>query len=99
MSNNPLIDYPDLPPFSRIQPEHVLPAVEQLVADGRARIQQVLAEGNFDYAHLVQALDEEDDRLGKAFGPAGISTPWPRTRRCAMPSIAACPCSVNTAPR
>ena len=71
MSNNPLIDYPDLPPFSRIQPEHVLPAVEQLVADGRARIQQVLAEGNFDYAHLVQALDEEDDRLGKAFGPAG----------------------------
>ena len=71
MSKNPLIDYPELPPFSKIQPEHVLPAVEQLVADGRARIQQVLAEGNFDYAHLVQALDEEDDRLGKAFGPAG----------------------------
>ncbi len=71
MSKNPLIDYPELPPFSNIRPEHVLPAVEQLVADGRARIQQVLAEGNFDYAHLVQALDEEDDRLGKAFGPAG----------------------------
>ena len=71
MSNNPLIDYPELPPFSKIQPEHVLPAVEQLVAEGRARIQQVLAEGKFDYAHLVQALDEEDDRLGKAFGPAG----------------------------
>ncbi|MED5387416.1 MAG: oligopeptidase A [Pseudomonadota bacterium] len=71
MSHNPLIDYPELPPFSQIQPEHVLPAVEQLVADGRARIRQVLAEGNVDYAHLVQALDEEDDRLGKAFGPAG----------------------------
>ncbi len=72
MSNdNPLIDYPDLPPFSAIKPEHVLPAVEQLVADGRARIEQVLAAGKFDYAHLVQALDEEDDRLGKAFGPAG----------------------------
>ncbi|WP_323772579.1 oligopeptidase A [Alcanivorax sp.] len=71
MSNNPLIDYPALPPFSQIQPEHVLPAVEQLVAEGRARIGQVLAEGNFDYAHLVQALDQEDDRLGKAFGPAG----------------------------
>ncbi len=70
-NNNPLIDYPDLPPFSAIKPEHVLPAVEQLVADGRARIEQVLAAGKFDYAHLVQALDEEDDRLGKAFGPAG----------------------------
>ena len=71
MSNNPLIAYPELPPFSNIQPEHVLPAVEQLVADGRARIQQVLADGKFDYAHLVQPLDEEDDRLSKAFGPAG----------------------------
>ena len=71
MSNNPLIDYPALPPFSQIRPEHVLPAVEQLVAEGRARIEQVLAEGDFDYAHLVQALDQEDDRLGKAFGPAG----------------------------
>jgi oligopeptidase A len=71
MSNNPLIDYPALPPFSQIRPEHVLPAVEQLVAEGRARIEQVLAEGNFDYDHLVQALDQEDDRLGKAFGPAG----------------------------
>ena len=71
MSNNPLIDYPALPPFSQIRPEHVLPAVEQLVAEGRARIEQVLAEGDFDYDHLVQALDQEDDRLGKAFGPAG----------------------------
>ncbi|EKF74309.1 oligopeptidase A [Alcanivorax hongdengensis A-11-3] len=72
MSNdNPLIDYPDLPPFSRIQPEQVLPAVEQLIADGRARIKQVLADGKFDYAHLVMPLDQEDDRLGKAFGPAG----------------------------
>ena len=70
-NNNPLIDYTDLPPFSEIKPEHVLPAVEQLVAQGRARIEQVLAAGQFDYASLVQALDEEDDRLGKAFGPAG----------------------------
>ncbi len=41
MSNNPLIDYPALPPFSQIQPEHVLPAVEQLVAEGDATLVHV----------------------------------------------------------
>ncbi len=71
MSNNPLMDYPDLPPFSRIQPPHVRPAVEQLIAAGRQRIQAVLAAGDFSYRGLDVALAEEDDRLGKAFGPVG----------------------------
>ncbi|SOC09926.1 oligopeptidase A [Alloalcanivorax xenomutans] len=69
MSHNPLIDYPDLPPFSEIRPEHVKPAVEQLIADGRQRIESVLKTGDVGYQALVAALDEEDDRLGKAFGP------------------------------
>ena len=69
MSHNPLIDYPDLPPFSEIRPEHVKPAVEQLIADGRQRIETVLKAGDVGYQALVAALDEEDDRLGKAFGP------------------------------
>ncbi|AFT68414.1 Oligopeptidase A [Alloalcanivorax dieselolei B5] len=71
MSHNPLIDYPDLPPFSEIRPEHVKPAVEQLIADGRQRIETVLKAGDVGYQALVAALDEEDDRLGKAFGPVG----------------------------
>ena len=71
MSDNPLMDYPDLPPFSRIQPPHVRPAVEQLIAAGRQRIHEVLAAGDFSYRGLDVALAEEDDRLGKAFGPVG----------------------------
>lgn len=71
MSQNPLIDYADLPPFDQIQPEHVLPAVEAMIAAGREKIREVLAEGRFDYASLAAALDNEDDRLSKAFGPAG----------------------------
>ncbi|MCU5782078.1 oligopeptidase A [Alcanivorax balearicus MACL04] len=71
MSHNPLIDYPDLPPFSEIRPEQVKPAVEQLIADGRQRIETVLKAGDVGYQALVAALDEEDDRLGKAFGPVG----------------------------
>ncbi len=72
MSKNPLIDYPGLPPFSDIRAEHVEPAVQALIADGRARIKQLLeSDGPFTWDSLVNALDEEDDRLSKAFGPAG----------------------------
>lgn len=71
MSHNPLIDYTGLPPFSEIRPEHVQPAVEQLIAAGRARIEAVLAKGDFSWNGLVATLDEEDERLGKAFGPVG----------------------------
>ncbi|MBZ2189031.1 oligopeptidase A [Alcanivorax sp. JB21] len=72
MSTNPLIDYPGLPPFSAIKPEHVEPAVEALIEAGRERIKALLASGGpYTWANLVQAMDEEDDRLGKAFGPAG----------------------------
>ena len=69
MSHNPLIDYPDLPPFSEIRPEHVKPAVEQLVEAGRERIRKVLADGDFSYRALELTLSEEDERLEKAFGP------------------------------
>src|SRR5690606_1324593 len=40
-----------------------------LIADGRQRIETVLKAGDVGYQALVAALDEEDDRLGKAFGP------------------------------
>ena len=70
MSTNPLIDYPGLPPFSAIRPQHVKPAVEQLIAAGRHRIASVLAAGDASWAGLVAPLDAEDQRLDKAFGPA-----------------------------
>ena len=71
MSHNPLIDYPDLPPFSEIRPEHVKPAAAQLVEAGRERIRKVLADGDFSYRALELTLAEEDERLEKAFGPVG----------------------------
>ena len=38
---NPLLDFSALPRFSEIKPEHVNPAVEQLIAEARAAITQV----------------------------------------------------------
>ncbi len=69
MKQNSLMDYPALPPFDAIKAEEAEPAVDALIAAGRDAIEQVLKEGDFSYAALVQRLDTEDERLGKAFGP------------------------------
>ncbi len=69
--NNPLLQPYDLPPFSAIRPEHVQPAIEQILADNRAGIQNILADQgqNPTWAGLVLAMDELNDRLGAAWSP------------------------------
>ncbi|MFA0568717.1 oligopeptidase A [Vibrio gallaecicus] len=68
--SNPLLTFTDLPPFSKILPEHVKPAVEQVIADCRKKIEQVL-EGNTSptWDNLVAPIDEVDDRLGRIWSP------------------------------
>ncbi|MGF1710851.1 oligopeptidase A [Vibrio kagoshimensis] len=68
--SNPLLTFTDLPPFSKISPEHVKPAVEQVIADCRKKIEQVL-EGNTSptWDNLVAPIDEVDDRLGRIWSP------------------------------
>ncbi|MDO3384313.1 oligopeptidase A, partial [Gilvimarinus sp. SDUM040013] len=67
---NPLLQDHLLPPFSEITPEHVEPAVDQLLADSRAVIEQVL-DGNDspDWNNLVVPLEQSQDRLAKAWSP------------------------------
>ena len=69
--NNPLLQPYDLPPFSAIRPEHVQPAIEQILADNRAGIQAILKDQgqNPTWAGLVLAMDELNDRLGAAWSP------------------------------
>lgn len=69
--NNPLLQPYDLPPFSAIRPEHVQPAIEQILADNRAGIKTILADQgqNPTWAGLVLAMDELNDRLGAAWSP------------------------------
>ncbi|UPQ87907.1 oligopeptidase A [Vibrio sinaloensis] len=68
--SNPLLSFTDLPPFSQIQPEHVKPAVEQAIADCRAKIEQVL-DGNDQptWDNLVAPIEEVDDKLSRLWSP------------------------------
>ncbi len=70
-ANNPLVQPYDLPPFSAIRAEHVKPAIEQILADNRVAIADILArQGNTpDWAGLILAMDELDSRLGAAWSP------------------------------
>ncbi|GIZ10753.1 oligopeptidase A [Pseudomonas sp. NCCP-436] len=69
--NNPLLQDFDLPPYSQIRPEHVEPAIEQILADSRAAIVELLQsqQSNPSWDGLVLALDELGARLGRAWSP------------------------------
>ncbi|MDG9923488.1 MULTISPECIES: oligopeptidase A [unclassified Pseudomonas] len=68
---NPLLQDFDLPPYSLIKPEHVEPAVDQILADSRAAIAELLKtqQSNPSWDGLVLALDELNARLGGAWSP------------------------------
>ena len=42
---NPLLTPFELPPFSKILPEHVVPAVTQALNDCRENVERVVAQG------------------------------------------------------
>jgi len=68
--DNPLLEDLELPPFSRIRAEHVLPAVQTLLGRGRGRVAEVLdAAEEPSWESVVQAIDEMDDRINRAWSP------------------------------
>ncbi len=67
--NNPLIGLEGLPPFSKIKPEHVVPALKAGISECRAKIDEVLAKKSFTWPDLVLPLEEADDKLSRMFSP------------------------------
>ena len=70
--SNPLLDTCELPPFSRITPEHVKPAVEEIIRDNEEAVTKLLSEGNaYSWKNLQETMDALDDRLSQAWSPVG----------------------------
>lgn len=69
--SNPLLQPYDLPPFSAIRAEHVKPAVEQILADSRAQVQNLLAAppAQWSWDNLVEPLDDMGEKLSRAWSP------------------------------
>ena len=67
---NPLLKADDLPSFSKIKPEHVVPAVDAILADNRRQLLEILKSTQpFTWGNLVYPLQEQEDRLNKAWSP------------------------------
>jgi oligopeptidase A len=70
--SNPLLELDGLPPFSQIKPEHVKPAVDQLLAESRRLVEQLLEQNScYSWDNLVEPLDTMDDRINRAWSPVG----------------------------
>ncbi len=71
-AQNPLLDFSGLPRFAAIKPEHVAPAVDELLAQGRACIAAVTQpQTPASWADVVAPLEEANERLARAWGVVG----------------------------
>ncbi|MFM2050240.1 MAG: hypothetical protein RL682_731 [Pseudomonadota bacterium] len=66
---NPLLQFDALPLFDQIQPEHVAPAVEQLLTKANAALETVTAPAfAADWNAIARTLDVATEQLGTAWG-------------------------------
>jgi len=69
---NPLLDFNDLPLFDTVRPEHVVPAMEELLAQAGAALEKVTAaDFPADWNAISGTLEVATERLGRAWGVVG----------------------------
>ena len=69
LQSNPLLDFSGLPKFDAIRPEHVAPAMDALLNEGRRTVLQVAQEAAPPtWNNVVEPLAECLDRLDRAWG-------------------------------
>lgn len=66
---NPLLDFTGLPRYGEIRPEHVTPAIDQLLTENRALIARLAADPVVPtWDGFVQPLEDANERLSRAWG-------------------------------
>jgi oligopeptidase A len=91
--SNPLLETHLLPPFSRIKPEHAVPAVDDLLARNRERIAALTADPERNDWSLVAELEQLNDELAQAWSPVshlnGVmnSDAWREAYNACLPKL------------
>ncbi len=68
--NNPLLRPEELPPFAQISTEHVIPAVKQVLKEGKEALDSVLGSCTPPtWDNLVAPLEVLDDRIHRVWSP------------------------------
>jgi len=72
-SSNPLLNITDLPPFDQIQPNQIIPALDQLLTENRSTVEATLKTAqntsNPTWQQLITPLEEAADRLSRSWSP------------------------------
>jgi len=91
---NPLLDTSSLPRFGDIAPEHVVPAIKQVIAEHRARLEKLLeANQEPDIDSLVAPVEQMEHELGRVWSPVSHlqsvlgSTDWRDAYKAALPLL------------
>ena len=69
--NNPLLELDSLPAFGRIEARHARPALEEVLAENRARLAELTAQPHPTFASLVVPVEELSYRLSRVWSPIG----------------------------
>ena len=69
-ANNPLLDFSDLPRFDAIRPEHVTPAITELLAENRALLARLEA-APATWGDFAAPFFDGNERLTRAWGIVG----------------------------
>ncbi len=68
--SNPLLSFDGLPPFSKIKPEQVEPAIDHLLDHNRKLVEQLInSNAKPSWDNFVQVLEDADDRLNRVWSP------------------------------
>jgi oligopeptidase A len=67
---NPLLEKKPLPAFSLIKPEHIVPAIDEILADNKKQIEALISRLNEPtWANFIETLDDLNDRLAQSWSP------------------------------
>ena len=66
---NPLLDTSSLPRFDDITPDHVVPAIEQIVAANRRQLESLLDNPDAGFDDLVAPVEAMEHRLSRVWSP------------------------------
>ncbi len=68
--SNPLLEQHELPPFSAIEVQHIEPAINQLIDQGRELLKELMPNlKNIRWQSLIVPLEEQGDKLDQAWAP------------------------------
>lgn len=67
LSGNPLLDFSGLPKYSKIKPEHIMPAMQFLIDVSKKVIEQVANQPNLTWDHFYFPLADIDEKFDRAW--------------------------------